>query len=386
MLLTCPQCRSGLQVPDGTTAMVRCPACKTVFSAADSPAPEPEVDEEEAREARPKRREAERDEGDGPRPKKRAREKGSKEENRDFDPVPEEEDRRLRKRRREADAELTPEERAARRAAFARAAVGVKLIWGSFGLFMLSMVFIAGYFFQLGLTRMGEASPVFITAAGVFGLLNWILAAVGLGLCLSGPRSPGHWGYGIAAAVATAVHFVFLLVLLAQDTEYCVGRGAERALGGAGFARWSMLATRLDATMFYLTAVFYPGDQGATPKEPLTLSMIAGVIEMVRTVLVLMVLSCLSRAALDNDLAHKCTRAAGVASGGPALVALVMLAFVVVVVETNAGLNMFTQILYAVVNMGVYAILMGVLLPALVAAREVGDACDEPFQSLIPQL
>src|SRR5262245_45592420 len=44
MLLTCPTCRSGLEVPDGTTAMVRCPACKRVFSPADgvaSPKPKP---------------------------------------------------------------------------------------------------------------------------------------------------------------------------------------------------------------------------------------------------------------------------------------------------------------------------------------------------------
>ncbi|HXD88863.1 MAG TPA: hypothetical protein VN641_20395, partial [Urbifossiella sp.] len=34
MQLSCPSCRSGLQVPDGTTAHVRCPACRTVFSAA----------------------------------------------------------------------------------------------------------------------------------------------------------------------------------------------------------------------------------------------------------------------------------------------------------------------------------------------------------------
>ena len=47
MLLTCPTCQSGLQVPDGTTAMVRCPACKAVFSAVgEHPPVEPDVDEE----------------------------------------------------------------------------------------------------------------------------------------------------------------------------------------------------------------------------------------------------------------------------------------------------------------------------------------------------
>jgi LSD1 subclass zinc finger protein len=35
MLLTCPDCRSGLEVPDGTTALVRCPACQKVFNPSD---------------------------------------------------------------------------------------------------------------------------------------------------------------------------------------------------------------------------------------------------------------------------------------------------------------------------------------------------------------
>jgi hypothetical protein len=47
---------------------------------------------------------------------------------------------------------------------------------------------------------------------------------------------------------------------------------------------------------------------------------------------------------------------------------------------------MFTIILFSVVNMSVYAILIGVLMPAFLTAREVTDACEEPFQSLIPQL
>ena len=43
--LICPHCRSGLAVPDGTTALVRCPTCQTVFAPADNLAPEPEPEE-----------------------------------------------------------------------------------------------------------------------------------------------------------------------------------------------------------------------------------------------------------------------------------------------------------------------------------------------------
>ena len=57
-----------------------------------------------------------------------------------------------------------------------------------------------------------------------------------------------------------------------------------------------------------------------------------------------------------------------------------------ILIETNAGLNLFTLILFTTVHMGVYAIMAGVMLPAFMAASDVTDACEEPFQSLIPQL
>jgi LSD1 subclass zinc finger protein len=392
VLLTCPMCRSGLEVPDGTTAKVRCAACKTVFSAAESAPPVEEAEDEPAPppKARKRREEPEEEERPKKRKPKKTEAKSEKDENRDFDPVTEEDNRRTRKARKAArarnDKDLPPEEKAARRAAFDRAAWGARLIFISFALFMVSMLFIIAFFFQTGLSKTIRPQPVFITLAGICGACGWVLSAIGTGLCLSGPPVPGHYGFGWAALSAVVLHLVFLVAIVASNSEYSVGREIDRATGENQFGRWSMLATRLDATMFYMTAVAYPHDQGATPRDPMALSMFTGLLEMVRTVLVMMLLSSLARSALDNELAHKCTRAAGIASGGPVLVAALMLAFVAAVIETGAGLNMFTRILFAVVNMSVYAILMGVSLPALLAAREVTDACDEPYQSLIPQL
>jgi hypothetical protein len=386
MLLTCPNCGSGLQVPDGTAAMVRCPACKTVFSPADSAPPEPE-DEEEERQERPRKRKPARDE-DEPRKKKAAKERESEKEegeNRDFDPEPVDRRSRRKKRRREADEQLTPEERAARKAAFARAAVGAKLIWVSFGLFLLSMFCVVLFFFQFAVARLIAPSPTYIVAAGVFGLLNWILAAVGVGLCLSGPRAPGHWGYGISAAVAVAVHIVFLLALVAQAKDVAIGQAGDNQQM-TDLVRWGQLPTRMDATMMYLTVICYQDQLAGLPKGAMVLSMVTGLVEMVRAVLIMMLLSCLARAALDEELAHKCTRAGGIASGGPGLLALGMLIFVAAMVETNAAGGLLASILLLVVFMGVYAVLMGTMFPAFMAAREVADACDEPFQSLIPQL
>lgn len=399
VLLTCPKCKSGLEVPDGTTAMVRCPACKTVFSATTPPEPEPEKQEEEPEaEQKPKTktkppRDEEEDEDEAPKktkPKAKAKsgkkeeddedENEKKDENRDFDPIDEEEERKRKKKRKRGDDELSPEEKAERNAAFRRAAIGVKLIWISFALFSFSMALILIFYLQSSLM---DPFPELIAIAGFFGLVNWLLAAVGVGLCLSGPPAPGHWGYGIAAATAVVIHLVLLLALVASGKEFAV----TQRDAAAGNERLGLLPTRQNATMFYLTVIAYPENQELTPKgSKIAVSGITGIAEMTRTVLIMMLLSCLSRAALDDDLAHRCTRAAGIVSGGPGLLALLILATVAALVITNAGKTTFTQILYSTVQMGVYAILVALLFPAFMAARDVEDACNEPFQSLIPKL
>lgn len=395
MLLTCPNCKSGLEVPDGTTAMVRCPACKGVFSAADGLAPpEPEEEEEEAprpksaTKPKPKRKppvEAE-DEDDRPRKKRKPakdedEEEEAKAENRDFDPADPDEDKKRKRRRRHDDSALSPEERAVLRAAFDRAMWGAKLIWISLGLFMLSMLCVIAFFFQDAIPGM-DPDPAFVVGAGVIGAFGWVLAAAGVGLCLSGPQSPGHWGYGTAAAVATALHLLLLLVLASKGKEVCPGR----ALDPEGpVAKWGLVPTRLDAVTFYLTVLVYP-DQEVIPKGPMKLSIVVGILEMIRTTLILVFLSCLARAAGDEELSHRCTRAAGLASFGPGFMAGGMLAFAVLMTESRAGGGNMATILLSTVVMGTYAILNGCVFSGFMAARETTEACEEPFQSQLSQL
>jgi hypothetical protein len=366
--------------------MVRCPACRSVFSPKDSAEPE---------KPKPKVRRPARDEDEDDRPRKKSRvyrteeededeedkKDEGKEKHRDFDPEQEEDDKPRKNRPHVPDDELSPAARAARRRAFDRAAWGARLITISLALFMISMFIISGYFFQ---SAFGVPQGWIVIVAGYMGLANWLCAAVGLGLCLSGPRGPGHWGYGIAAAAAMAVHFLLLAVVISQAKEVGIGKEDE-GLGRSG-VRWSMVPTRQNATMFYLTAITYPDTQGFAPRGRIILSMLTGVAEMVRTVLLMMVLSCLARAALDEELAGRCTRTAGVVSGGPGLLAIIIFFFVAFCIETNAGLNLFTLILFTTVHMGVYSIMAGVMLPAFSAAQDVTDACEEPFQSLIPNL
>jgi LSD1 subclass zinc finger protein len=395
LLLTCPTCRSGLQVPDGTTAMVRCPACKAIFSSAAGLIPTQPVEEEEGEDARERQKarrkldhvkRSKEDELEKPRKKRLVmeveEESDSARKNRDFDPLDPTE--KPKPRRQREDDSMSPEERAALKQAFTRAAWGCKLIWISIILFMVSMLMIIGYWFEAVLTSQGVGSPVFLVLAGVIGLVNWLMAAVGVGLCLSGPTSQGHWGYGISASVATGLHLVLLLILFSQGKDYSAGRtGEAQELKDA--ARWALLPTRLDALTIYLVFVIYP-DQELIPKVSIGFSIVVGIVEMARIILIMMLLSCLAQAAGDKELSHSCTRAGGTACFGPGMLAIAILLYVVVVVETNAQSGTFARIVFMTVRMGVYAILAGTMFRAMMVTHDVAETCEEPFQSELPKL
>jgi hypothetical protein len=383
MMLTCPTCRSGLQVPDGTTAMVRCPACKSVFSPADGgDAPE----SEDEREDKPRKRRPEPESKAGPartrkKPESRERKEEDKErdepiENRDFDPAEPDEKKARKKKPHRSNEELDPREKAAIRSAFDRGAWGCKLLWISFGMFVLSMMTIIGFWFQAAFSA---PNPTFLVAAGAFGVVNWSLAAVGIGLCLSGPVSPGHWRYGIAAAVAALLHIVLLLVLVTQGRDSAAGTLTEATTRDSG-DRWGLLPTRLDTLTYYLTYVLFQ-DQELIPKVRVGLSIAVGALELIRNVFILMLLSCLARAAGDDELSHQCTRAAGFASLGPGALAIIMAIIVGVLVETNSQYGAFTKIVFYTVLMSAYAVLSAAMFPSFLVARDTADACDEPFKS-----
>jgi len=96
--------------------------------------------------------------------------------------------------------------------------------------------------------------------------------------------------------------------------------------------------------------------------------------------------SCLADAAGDKELSRSGTRAVGFTSFGPGFMALGMFLFVAILVETRAGLNMFSLVLIVTILMGTYVILAACMLPGLFAAKETAAACDAPFQSQLPQL
>lgn len=363
-------------MPDGTDALVRCPACKTVFTPAAGQTPaEPEPEE-----PRPRKKPAPKK---APAPKEEQATAG-----RDFEPGYFDETPKKRRRRFDDDDDaLSPAERRALKAAFTRAAWGCRLIWISFAVFMVSMLCVVAFWFNASwqaASKIDVDQPTFVIVAGVVGIFTWLLAAVGVGLALSGPPSPGHWGYGIAAAVATAVHLVLLAVLVGQGKDYSVANEAEPNGPTGANAKLGLIPTRLDAVAFYITLIIYK-DEEVLPKGEMKLSIAVGVAEMLRNLLILMLLSCLARAAGDEDVSHKCTRASGIASLGPAAIAVCMLLFAVAMIETGAQYTTFGKIMIATVRMWTYAIFLGTALPALTAALETADSCDEPYQSRLPR-
>src|SRR5262249_28453192 len=156
------------------------------------------------------------------------------------------------------------------------------------------------------------------------------------------------------AAAAVATHLVLLLALVTKGTDYSAGKIAE---DDPAAERWGLVPTRLDAVTFYLSMLVY-GDQEilSKGKGDITFSVIVGFAELIRTTLILLFVSCLARAAGDEEVSHNCTRAAGFASIGPGALALAMFLFTAVMVETKAGVSDFSKIIFSTLQMGIYAI------------------------------
>src|SRR5207302_5535234 len=123
----------------------------------------------------------------------------------------------------------------------------------------------------------------------------------------------------------------------------------------------------------------YP-DEKFIPRTALALSLVTGVAELIRLLLIMMLLACVARAAGDNELSDRCTRAAGVGTFGPGALAVAMLLLAVALVETGGMDKSIGKILMSVFEMGIYAILAGMLMPSFMAMRDAAEASESPFQ------
>jgi hypothetical protein len=283
-----------------------------------------------------------------------------------------------KKRRRYTDdrSKLTPEEKRRRRATFARGVWGSRLIQISLLFYIPGVLLVPAQIIVSELTHGGGS--VLLVLAGILGLVNWVLGAVGLALCLAGPVSPGHWRFGIAAAVAVVFHALLMLALVAKTGAHADFRDLDQST-----AQWGAVATQYDSLSFYLAYVVYPDDIPLKRADTI-LSFMTGVVEMTRLILILMTLACLAQAAGDRQLSDKCTRMAGRVSIIPGILALGMLAYKVFVVETGAeheqGIVIATL---RYILRGINSVVGGILLFAYQTVSEVVDACEYPFQTEI---
>jgi LSD1 subclass zinc finger protein len=360
--LICPSCRSGLEVPDGTTAHVRCPACKSVFPAEDGlaaavpepvPAPPPPPKPVEK-----------------PKPKPAPKPQPDENKNRDFDT--DEPTKKRPKRKRRVSRIFTPEEKRSLQAGFSRGYFGARCIQIALFFYLPAVLLVPVHQILAEITK-SEMGYVLVIA-GILGMINWILGTVGLVLCLSGPPSPGHYRYAVGGLVASLVHGVLLLAVVMKTHGNTDFRGLDRET-----MRWAQIATQYESLSFYLSYVAYP-DEIPVKRSDTILGFLTGVAEMVRLIFQLLTLGCLAQAAGDRELAEDLTRMAGRITIIPGLMALGMLVYKIVVVETGAtgGFMMyFLNYIYRGITMAVAAIL-GMTVRAV---GDVADACDAPFQT-----
>jgi len=352
-------------VPDGTTAHVRCPACKSVFPAEDGlapavplpvPPPPPPV-------AKPKREE--------PKPKPRRDDDDDKERNKNRDGVPDAAEEKPRPRPREK-SKLTTEEKRELRAGFSRGYFGARCIQISMLLYLPAVLLVPLHQILAEITK--SEMDFILVIAGILGLSNWAIGTVGIALCVSGPPSAGHWRFGVGALIVTFVHGMLLLAVILKTQD----NSDYRSLGRETM-RWAQIATQYESLSFYLSYVVYPDDI-PLKRSDTVLGFITGVLEMMRLILYLMTLSCLAKAAGDKPLADECTRMAGRITLIPAFMAFGMLVYKIVVIETGATSGFmiyFLNYLYRGITLAVAAIL-GMTIRAI---GDVADACDSPFQS-----
>lgn len=344
-------------MPDGTTAHVRCPACRAVFPAAVAAVPPPPPV--------PPPRPAPRPAPPPPPPLPYTAEPEAEPPPPDDDPAP-------AKKWRPDDGRFTPAEKALLRGQFARGMWGARLV-------------ATGYFAQVAglllVTTLYRVLPVgFIPAelfvvVGLCGLIDILVVPVGVGLLLASRPTPGLARFGWAAVAAIFVHGVLVLAGLIRSDAIAVSDGLPRVGVTNALAH---LMTKLDALTLYLTAAIYPNESPFNTPG-VVLGLFTGLAEMVRLILVGVLLGAVARGAGHEEQGHRCVKAAGIGSLGPAGLAVATVLVMGFMIETGNRDTKGGMMLLHVFALGLYALLAGTLLPTAEAARGTAHACEHPI-------
>ena len=151
-------------------------------------------------------------------------------------------------------------------------------------------------------------------------------------------------------------------------------------------AQWAAVPTQFDSLSFYLAYVVYPDDIPVRRADTI-LSFLTGTLEMLRSVLILMTLSCIAQAARDRELSDRCTRMAGRLSFIPGILALAVFLYKVFMIETGAqghGVAFFQVLLR--IYLAIYVVPAAIQLLAMRTVNDVAEACEFPYQAEVDDL
>ena len=263
---------------------------------------------------------------------------------------------------------------------------------------------------------------------GLLGLGNWIVALIGLGFCIAGPARSR--GLAIAATAVAAVHlamcfvvanntksayfeyssipaisamnkferFTDLMKKIEKETDPKRKESLQKELRdlsesesgrnsssfdddrpsrrSADDMRWQDLATLMPYSDQLIGVLSYR----SKGFSDYVLSLLSGLIEVARLVLIVLLVGSMARAAKDHDAADRSTVAAFIA-GGATIAAMIVIVLVMVILDSNkstsvksleeaqkAAKGMMTWAILA--ELLVYAIHIGSLvMPALLALQ-----------------
>ncbi len=217
---------------------------------------------------------------------------------------------------------------------------------GSFGAFLLYLV----------IAWMGGREPVILALACIPGLVGFILAGVGFGFIVAGPRRGNLLGLSIALAAVAGVHLLLTLIAAFGDSK---GLGS---VYGRASVNWLVMSTSFLEFVLMITSRY---------GEALIICL--GLFELARFIMLMLYLRELGKICKDREASQRCMMlliALPSAIVGSILVALLGWELMKEAQPSMTFLQIF-GLLYILAKLGAYTF---IFLLAIRTANEISDA------------
>jgi hypothetical protein len=220
-----------------------------------------------------------------------------------------------------------------------------------------------GYWCQLGsfagiilvflIAWMGGHETILLKIACLPGLVGFILAGVGIGFIVAGPRRGNLLGFSIALAATAGVHLLMMLASAFADKS-------SLGYGASGFS-WLVMPTSYLLFIVMVTSKY--GD---------ALIICLGLVEIARYILLMLYLKELGKACKEKEATNRCTMlliALPSAVAGSIFVAL--LGNELLKEASSVTLSRILGLLFLIAKLGAYAF---IYLLTIKTANEIADA------------